>query len=399
MRTIIMCLICIFVVCLHLLSFPNPAHAEIATTGDVAPADPATWTLYTYAHIGKTGIGTMSITSGSDVNDHDGYIGHDSGSMGEVTVDGTGSTWINQRVFVGLYGNDTLNITGGGAVLNRAGLIGDGPGTTGKVTVDGTWSTWTNSVNLYVGYQGSGVLNITGGGAVNSDDGCIGYSSDSTGEVTVDGTGSTWTNSVDLYVGRTGSGVLNIIDGGLASVGGTLTIDYDSDGDGFIGMGSGGMLALYGDADDLLSSFLGLIDGTDAIFYWDDSALNWADITGAAYGEDYTLSYLTEGVLAGYTMLTVDALIPDFLEGDANNDGLASADDYASVQENFGNTGLAGILGDANLDGAVSADDYASVQSNFGATAGMGSATVPEPASAGLLLLGLSGLLRRRMKR
>ena len=51
-----------------------------------------------------------------------------------------------------------------------------------------------------------------------------------------------------------------------------------------------------------------------------------------------------------------------FLGGDANQDGVVSADDYASVQSNFGNTD--GAAGDANDDGVVSADDYASVQSN-----------------------------------
>ncbi len=85
--------------------------------------------------------------------------------------------------------------------------------------------------------------------------------------------------------------------------------------------------------------------------------------------------------------------------GDANNDGVVSADDYGSVQLNFGDTGVPGILGDANYDGVVSADDYGSVQLNFGDTAGLGSVPVPEPASAGLLLLGFSGLLWRRMKR
>ena len=58
--------------------------------------------------------------------------------------------------------------------------------------------------------------------------------------------------------------------------------------------------------------------------------------------------------------------------GDANNDGVVSADDYGSVQINFGDTGEVGILGDANLDGVVSSDDYGSVQLNFGNTSWMG---------------------------
>ena len=85
-------------------------------------------------------------------------------------------------------------------------------------------------------------------------------------------------------------------------------IDDSTDEDSFINMATGGMLALMGDVDDSLVDFLELIDGTDAIRYWDDSVSNWADITSATYGQDYTLSYLTEGDLTGYTMLTVTAV-------------------------------------------------------------------------------------------
>ena len=87
----------------------------------------------------------------------------------------------------------------------------------------------------------------------------------------------------------------------------------------------------------------------------------------------------------------------DFLLGDANQDGLVSADDYASVQANFGNTGAAGggLMGDANHDGLVSADDYASVQANFGNTSG-GMSGVPEPMTLALLICSTVGLLGRR---
>ena len=84
------------------------------------------------------------------------------------------------------------------------------------------------------------------------------------------------------------------------------------------------------------------------------------------------------------------------LLGDANGDGVVSADDYGSAQANFGDTGAPGIPGDANGTGTVSPDDYASVQANFGATTGMGGSPVPEPATIGLLALGGLALLRRR---
>ncbi len=96
------------------------------------------------------------------------------------------------------------------------------------------------------------------------------------------------------------------------------------------------------------------------------------------------------------TIQDVHILDPGLLEGDANRDGVVSADDYASVQTNFGDTGDPGLPGDANGDGLVSADDYASVQAHFGATAGVGSVPVPEPTTLALLVLGGVAMLRRR---
>jgi len=76
-------------------------------------------------------------------------------------------------------------------------------------------------------------------------------------------------------------------------------------GDGIINMASGGMLALYGEADESIEEFQGLVDGSGSIRYWDASIEGWADISGATKEYDYTLVYMADGDLAGYTMLTV----------------------------------------------------------------------------------------------
>jgi T5SS/PEP-CTERM-associated repeat protein len=271
----------------------------VGSTGAVTVEGPgSTWTNSSELFVGYNGSGTLNITNGGAVGSDEAYLGYYPGAIGTVTVDGPGSTWTNilddEYLYIGYEGSGTLNITNGGAVSSETCKIGLKSGSTGEVTVAGPGSAWTNSSELFVGNNGSGTINITSGGAVINN----GYASiGSTGEVTVDGPGSTWTNGGDLYA----YGTLNITNGGRVIVAGTLTT-YEN---GFINLAGGGMLALYGTADESLVDFLLIVGGTDAIRYWDDSISDWADITGATYGQDYTLSFLTEGDLAGYTMLTV----------------------------------------------------------------------------------------------
>jgi hypothetical protein len=79
------------------------------------------------------------------------------------------------------------------------------------------------------------------------------------------------------------------------------------DGDSFINMSTGGMLALYGDADYSLTDFLDLIDGSDAIRHWNEPISDWADITTATPGTDYMLVYIDDAGsdFYGYALLTV----------------------------------------------------------------------------------------------
>ncbi len=323
----------------------------------------STWTNDRRLFVGYQGNGTLDITGGGSFSSSGDFIGFGTSSTGVATVDGPGSTWTNAwDLDVGVHGSGTLNITNGGTVTNRNAYLGSfASDSTGIVTVDGAGSTWTDSEYLLVGYQGSGTLNITDGGAVSNDSiGAIGVQPGSTGEATVDGDGSTWTSGTELYVGYESSGTLNITDGGLVSVAGALTIDFDSNGDGFINMSTGGMLALFGDGDGSLAEFLGLVSGTDAIRYWDDSISNWADITGATYGQDYTLNYLSGGALDGYTLLTVEPATP----GDANGDGVVNEEDAAIVAANWQKSS-SGAPGDANLDGIVDSADAAVLASNW----------------------------------
>ena len=374
------------------------------STGTVTVSgDDSEWTTSSgHIIVGKYGNGTLNITARGAVSNAYGYIGSYSGSTGAVTVSGDDSEWANAYdLVVGSSAEGTLDVPGGtlditdgGDVSSRNGSIGIGSGSTGAVTVSGLRSEWANTGDLVVGKEGDGTLVITDGGVVSNWHGKIGkWFGSATGGVTVSGAGSIWTNSGSLAI--SGASSLTIVEGGLASAAGNVGIENG----GFIDMGAGGMLALYGDADDSLGDFLGLIDGSDEIHYWDDVVWDWADITGATPGVDYTLS-LGADDLAGYTVLTVTAPTPAWL-GDTNGDYVVDGLDYDNLIAQFG--GLPGDeSADFNRDGLVDLEDFAIMRTYFGSGVAAGpdtgfAATAPEPATLTVLALGGLLVLRRRL--
>jgi T5SS/PEP-CTERM-associated repeat protein len=334
-------------------------------------------TVLTVSDTGSNG--TLFVRNGSVINNSgSGQIGLNSGSAGVATVTGDGSQWNNSsEMVVGSAGQGTLSIEGGGLVSNTFSYLGSLPGSTGVATVSGANSQWDSSDFLAVGLLGKGTLNIEAGGTVSNTFGYLGYLPNSTGVARVSGSGSQWQSFNDIYVAHYGAGTLKITGGGLVSVAETLTIDFDTNGDGFINMSTGGMLALFGEADDSLAEFLDLIDGTDAIRYWDAGIADWANITGATYGNDYTLSYLTAGDLTGYTLLRVGMV------GDFDGNGIVDGGDFSFWQSDPG----VGPLSDWEAHYGMAAP-IAAV-----------SATVPEPATSVLALATLGLAMNRRRRR
>ena len=329
----------------------------------------SSWSCSHDLHVGYRGQGTLNISNGGNVNvTGDTRVARYEGSTGQINFDNgtltTGELWVSPAdlrgtgtiythgivsdidlIFDSTYGANqtiilnslpsqnitinlsqdstgslgagyasegTLTIKDGVSVESSAGYLGYKSGSAGYATVDGANSSWSCSKQLCVGYCGQGTLNITNDGSVSCKYGYIGYLSDSTGEVSVDGEGSNWSCSGNLYVGYSGQGTLNISNGGLVKVWRTLTIDDNGDDDSFIRMATGGMLALYGDADAnnddniTIDEFLAMVEGTDEIEYWDGT--DWSNITNATAGEDYSIEYHDDGDLAGYTVLTVTAV-------------------------------------------------------------------------------------------
>ena len=169
--------------------------------------------------VGDLGLGRLNISNGSSVHSNQlAAPGRSTGSIGLVTVDGTGTLWSNsQDIEVGGLGTGDLEITNGGQINCRAAYVGNARApNNGTVRIDGSGSAWTNTNDLGNGQFGVGTLLISNGGHASNEGGFVG-----SGTVTIDGVGSTWSNSGQLMVGDsfnfTGDATV------LISNGGTLT--------------------------------------------------------------------------------------------------------------------------------------------------------------------------------
>jgi len=82
--------------------------------------------------------------------------------------------------------------------------------------------------------------------------------------------------------------------------------------------------------------------------------------------------------------------------GDCNLDGSVDVGDLGILASNYQGSDLSWAEGDFNGNAMVDVGDLGVFASNYGTVS---PPTIPEPASAILLLLGFSGVLCKRMKK
>lgn len=234
---------------LALILASAPVSAQVSLGGDVDPSNPASINGGVDLAIGSTGSGSLTIEDGGTLTNRQGSVGSNIGGDGTVIVtghDGGGnaSTWTNTDfLYVGHQGTGTLNILDGGVVTDARGYVGHDAGSTGLVTVSGQGSWWNNLGDVVIGQFGDGTLDVLAGGLVSSETGYIGASPGGVGVVTVSGNdsfgnASTWTHQYDLHVGDQGRGTLNVTHGGRVVTDGRIDIGNTDHGKIVISDGS-----------------------------------------------------------------------------------------------------------------------------------------------------------------
>lgn len=245
-------------------------------TGTAAVAGENSYWLTDTLVVGTGGDGRLDITGGGMVNSGQGIVGLGADSVGQVTVSGTGSAWVNAAMagsliaaqdiaptgtlIVGGWGQGDVLVENGGMVMADTTYIGgfevaaldfgptdwgpNVPAGTGVVTVTGTDSLLATGGgdSLYVGYSGDGTLNVLDGGLVLADAAVVGVTTAGNGLIVVDGNDSQLAivgDDAEPIQYAEGDGEVIIRNGGLVTVrdpnallevGGAISVGSEGDG-------------------------------------------------------------------------------------------------------------------------------------------------------------------------
>jgi fibronectin-binding autotransporter adhesin len=368
-----------------------------------------------------TGITIINPGSGYDAAPIITFVGGNSSASGAVVGSATGNA--NNFTIVGM--NTTATGSGYTSAPTATLVNNGGSGTAtltsviGSLTLQSTSSIGGNGGNINL------ALPITGAG---------GFTKIGSNTVTLSG--------VNSYGGGT------TVNGGTLQIQPTTTANTVALPDGNVSIGATGTLQLADNASAstpgsstnqlMQMSSLSIIPG--GVLDVRNNHFFVADPGGAPDDSTFTtiLGYIESGAItstegtSGYGVGVVDGNdgvqgtavsanqveVAYTLDGDANLDGKVDGSDFSIFAPNFGlPTTLGWEAGDFNYDGKVDGSDFSAFAPNFGlqdsgtaiglpaadyaaldafaAANGLTIASIPEPASAAIVLLGAGALLRR----
>jgi T5SS/PEP-CTERM-associated repeat protein len=284
----------------------------------------------------------------------------------------------------------------GGSVISSSGGVGGASGSLGTVTISGTGSTWTSSGAVSIGSSlvTTGVL-----GRVNLDDGgklivngTSGLTIWSSGALT--GSGGTVQGKITNY-GLLGTGILTVSSSFTQYASGKLAIGIASANE-FDRLTVSGLAVLGGTLEiSLLNGFVPASGSQFDILDWSTRINTFSTIALPALpgGKAWNTSLL-------YTSGVLSVTGPPPVPGDFDSDGDVDGADFVAWQTNFPKLSDATLAqGDADEDGDVDGADFVTWQTHFPYSPAAGASPVPEPAALISSLLALLTLTTIRPRK
>jgi autotransporter-associated beta strand protein len=310
-------------------------------------------------------------------------------------------------------GSTTVNNTTGNYTISGTGTIGG----TGSLTKSGSGTLTLSTPNVYSGgtivTAGKLVVAPAGSNATFFGNGTLDTSNTltalPTGALTISGgivqLADGVTNQTFITPGGSSPLVTSKINLTSLSLTGTGTLD----------IGNNRILIDYGSGPDPIASIKQWIANgfADHNAVGSGPAIISSDVAtdDAASGFSYGIGYAdaADGAVAGLPLGEIEIMFT--LLGDANLDGTVNSEDFTPLSANLGQNG-AWDQGDFNYDGTVNSEDFTPFSHNLSQTAvlaaqegaletadGINSTNVPEPMSAGMMVMAGLGVMRRRRRR
>jgi hypothetical protein len=365
---------------------------------------------------GEIGVGQTAIVNNGVI---------DANSSAGLTVSVSGITSTNNNLIEATAGatlnllgtlantasvstNSTSTIVMGGVFNNQAGGSVTNPGSitvTGTLT-SGAASTISNSGAFKVDQGGTATIStgLLGGGNVT-----VGDPSGSPSHLTV---ASIKQNS--LLIDVTGRMMISNNASTTTNTLNSLTINSG----GSLDMSNNHIIINYGAGPDPAATIRSYLTTGYAGGAWTGAGID-SSTAALPANSHYALGYAdgADGVVAGLSSGQVE--IKYTLYGDADLDGLVTGNDFTILVSNLAKSGRTWDQGDFDYDGSVTGNDFTALVANLGKSASGAAivlpasdyaaidafaaanglmADVPEPASAGALVLFSLGALTRRQR-
>ncbi len=328
------------------------------------------------------------------------------------------SNWNNGSATTVFHAQDNVTFNdSNGSAAGRYAVTLNTTVSPGSVLVNNTTGNYTISGTGTIGGTGSLTKSGTGTLTLSTPNTYTGGTTVTAGRLLIEPTSPSSSALAHGALSVSGSGIVQLADNVTAGTAlGASNVNLTSlslSGSGTLDIGNNRVIVDYtSSANDPITSIAAWIK--NGFYNLAGPQILSSDIAAddAASGLSYGIGYAdgADGLVAGLPSGEIEIMFT--LLGDANLDGIVNSEDFTPFSANVGKNG-SWDDGDFNYDGTVNSEDFTPFSANLGKSATLAAAAgalepanssislanVPEPASTGLLTMGLVSVLARRRRK